>query len=301
MKQTYIILIATFICITIALLVGLMILQPFSINMYLEKMQSESNQVPAYAYYGIVHMGEDRIELDSILEANNIQGTVEEVFLLDDNRVWFVYSDNSNKSLWTLASVSHNGSNLKVIFSKQFGENGGDTVYKCSNQLQDEFWEKKNGFLIDGQIVLTDHVQLVIYDLASDTINEMAKAKYNYPKSYWIVDVLDKNQIAIEHNNQKFILTKEDMFQNSKALAALQGFSESKIWNGKNPFEKFFHCVQTDGENLYIVCNIMNWFGVLHTLVFQYDIDCNEVTYCFTQETFDVVPYEFYVIPQLAK
>ena len=268
----------------------------------LNNLPQEASTVPIYHNLGTLRIDGNRLVMSRVLEENGIVGEVAEVLVVYDERVWFVHRDIDNTEsgkTWNLYSVAPNGTDLQLHYSEMFGLDGGDYYYYCYNNYQNDFWETKNGFYYDGKIVLTDHVKLIEYDIQTGAVSKMATSEYVYPPNNIEVVVEDFCQIWISNQDQNRVVTIDSLAKSSEAFSTLLELENKKIWSRSSGLSKLLNGVQTDGEDLYIICSVQHWGGEIYAVVFQYDLCADNCDYSFYQYTSDTVDDSFYIVPRV--
>ena len=265
----------------------------------LKSLVQETTEIPPYNCITKFYIDGNCIDWHDWLEDNKIAGEVADVLVVYSDRVYFVVltTGDNGEFVWDLLSVNKTGGDPLKHLSESFGLDSGDGSYYGSHNCQEDYWESKNGFYHKGKITLTDHVKFVEYDIEKDKVEVLTASEYVYPENEVAVTIEDRQIITLDYMGIQQTVTPDDLKSSSKAFAKLMELYQKKTWDGRSRLEWLFANVQTDGENVYIICSAFNWGGWTYAVVFQYDLSEEDCNYCFYDFTIDHIDEDFYVVP----
>ena len=274
-----------------------------NINHIFDAYEIETTEMIPYVYYDTLIFGNIIIDFGEILNENKCNGAFHEVYVIQDDTIWFGYADvksNENDSIqWNIASINVSGKGFNICYSGDFClEIGADKVYmhNNNNHLKEDY-QTDNGFYYDGKIVLTDHVKTVEYDLQTNNSTEFMATSYEYPTLLIEAEIVDHHTISFLKENKQKVFDVKQGKQTSKVFKKLYELEKEKNWQGKSYLSELFDKVQIVNDQIYIICRVFNWDGETHAIVFQYDYDTNSCKYAFHCFMDDIIGNDLYVVP----
>lgn len=275
------------------------------INDMFDSFEMETVKEVAYMCYDTLVYEDEVLNFRDVLKNNQINGIFHEVYVIQNNTVWFGFSDSERNEKgarkWNIATVSMDGSMMEIVYSGEFcqGEKADQTYIQNSNCHKKERYSAASGFYYDGKIVLTDHMKTVEFDIQTVSSKEITVEDLNYPILEVEVDIEDVQTITFCKNSEVKIFNIERAKETSGVFEQLYGLENKKNWQGESYLSKLFDKVQIVDNQIYIICRVMNWNGETHAIVFQYDFGNNSCQYAFHQYMDDLVGNNLYVIPMI--
>lgn len=275
------------------------------INNMFNSFEVETPEPVAYVYYNTLVFQDKTLNFDELLKQKKIDGTFHEVYAIQNNIVWFGYSDaeldENDAQQWYIASVTSDGNNLSVAYSGTFclGENADQSYVQYNNSYKEEFYSSANGFYDDGKIILTDHVKTVEFDLNTVSSQEVSTQDYDFPTLPVQVEILDYKTITFCKNSEQKIFNTETGETTSKALKKMMELKTEKDWEGESYLSELFDQVQMVNDQIFILCRVTNWLGETHAIAFQYDFEKNACQYAFHRFMGDIISNDLYVVPTI--
>lgn len=276
-----------------------------NLNDRFDAYETETAEKVPYVCFDILVSNGVKFDFGEFLDENVPNGVFHEVYAIQDDVIWFGYSDdkrNENGARnWYIASVSIDKANFKTAYSGEFClELEADQAYvQNNNSHSKERYLEANGFYYDGKIILTDHVKTVEYDLATGISTEYLSVEYEYPALPIETEIIDSRTISFSKNSEQKIFNVETGSQTSTAFKDLLELNEEKIWSGESCLSDLFDKVQIVNNQAFIMCRAMNWNGETHAIVFQYDFENNSCKYAFHCFMNDIIGNDLYVVPMI--
>lgn len=84
-------------------------------------------------------------------------------------------------------------------------------------------------------------------------------------------------------------ITLESMAEKSSNAKQISGLSSYKRWNRKSFLSDFFQYVKVINDQIYILCEVMNWNGEAFAVVFKYDFNTEQTFYVMSEKISDRV------------
>lgn len=271
-----------------------------STKSHLNSLMQEAPVIPAYNSLAHFYVDGNSIDWYDVLQDNEIEGQLAEVLVVYNDRIFFVVEeqcDDGIGKMWSLLSVNKTGKNLLIHLNENFGLDGGDNAYQCNNACRDAYWESKNGFYHNGRIILTDRVKFVEYDIENGNMRLMSSPEYVYPENEVGVVKKDSQTLLVNYMGIQRTITPDALKRGSQAFTSFMELSQKETWDGRSRLERLFTNVQTDGENIYIICSAYNWSGETYAVVFLLDMQEDNCNYSFYQYVIDSVDERFYLVP----
>lgn len=260
-----------------------------------EESLSEKADIPAYQHYSKLIINSKEWSMGTLLEENGIDGSFQEALAMNDDHVWFVYTyqeEDTKEKVWNIAALDLETGQINTLYTEVFGDH-----YRVIT----DGLKNKSAFYHNGKIVLTDHEKLTEYDIQTGSIRNMPESEYDYPDFSWNAEITDHKTIRITNDTKERVIKPESLAQSSEAFSAILESGDRKIWNGEVSSQYLFDSVQTDGENCYIFCRLMNWHGESYAIVFEYHMDSEKLQYCFYRYTSERFHNNLFVIPRIGQ
>lgn len=256
-----------------------------------------------YVYFDKLCIGDNTIDFSEILDKNNYHVFFHEVYVIQDDTIWFGFSDaqrnEDGSRKWNIASMKVTDQQPNICYSGLFCmDTEADQYYvQNNNDHSKDGYQSDNGFYYDGKIVLTDHVKTVEYDLETNTASEFLAAGYEYPSLEIKAEIVDYHTINFITGSLKKVFDVERGKLTSNVFGKIFDLEKETNWEGMSCVSHFFDKIQIIDNQIYILCSVMNWHGETHAIVFQYDYDTNSCKYAFHCFMNDVIGNDLYIVP----
>ena len=275
------------------------------INNMFNSFEVETPEPVAYVYYNTLVFQDKTLNFDELLEKNGIDGIFREVYVIQNDTVWFGYSDTerdeNGAKQWHIASVTIDGKDLNVAYTGAFclSDKADQTYRQNNNSHKEERYLNANGFYDDGKIILTDHVKTVEFDLNTVSSQEVSTQDYDFPTLPAQVEILDYETITFCKNSEEKTFNTETGETTSKAFKKMMELKTEKDWEGESYLSELFDQVQMVNDQIFILCRVTNWLGETHAIAFQYDFEKNACQYAFHCFMGDIISNDLYVVPTI--
>lgn len=260
----------------------------------MSRYKTENTPLVAYAYFNTVHIDDEVINLDNVLDNENY--IVEQVFCVDKNKIYFCYRYHENKKVhWCLATVDTDGSKFNIVFDESF-DFDNDTRYDISVSKD---YKNRTGYFYDDKIIITDYAKLIEYNIKTAVCTEYKYADYNHPSMHLSWEFSDNDEdISFYKSTDKVFINKDTLSSKSDVAKKIIEKNNHNIWNGDNALMCFFDSVQVVNDDVYLICRVLGYYGSTYALVFRCDLVEQEYKYAGYFFTGDVINEdEFYIIP----
>lgn len=269
----------------------------------LNSLERETDNVPVYVSYGDIYINGEKISCDKFIKER--RGEVSEVFVVKDNRIWFLWSryitvdKPYDTGIWSISSVALDGTDMEVHWSGEFcnSESANITYMRREYHWDENRFTVVNGYYYDGKIVLTDHDKLVEYNMTRGTAIEFKASEYEYPEVPLIADIQDHQKICFTKGTETRTIDLETAANNSEAFRKIKELEDKGDWENVPLLEYLFDSVQMVNDDIFIICRIINYSGETHAVIFEYDFDSNTCKYAFNHYTNDIISTDLYLIP----
>lgn len=264
------------------------------------KVETEES-VPYICYDNLVY-NDMLVNFNELLEKNGINGVFHEVYVIQNDTIWFGYSDtekNENGARqWNIATVDISGKEFNIAYSGEFcfGNTADRSYSQKNNSHQEERYITANGFYHDGKIILTDHVKMIELDVETTDWKEIVIEHYKFPVLPIETEIIDYQTITFSRDSEQKIFNVETGKRTSVAFEKLFKLEKEKTWQGKSYLSELFDKVQIVNNHIYIICRVINWDGETHAVVFQYDFENNSCKYAFHCFMDDLIGNDLYVV-----
>lgn len=251
-----------------------------------------------YVFFDTVYIkGKKELKLKSVLnEGMNIK----QVFCIWNNKVYFSYQYVEEDFLhWCIAFVDLDDLFLNVVVDEKFGhaDNEKNNVYRVS--FSDDYCNR-NGYYLNGVIVITDFNKLIEYDIKENVYNTMYYEDYQQIKNKFTYNIENCKEVVFKQKNNIIRLDKDSLSDKSDIAKEIIDSNENTIWNGASSLEYFFNGVKIIDDKVYLICRVLNFSGETFAIVFSCDLDKETfayVGYCYTNDIIN--DSEFYIVPEM--
>ena len=244
-----------------------------SMSNFLNELNPEVEAFPAYVKFDTLYVANKQIAFDSLFPDKN-----GEFVVIIENEVWVVYSDNK---LWKIVTVNLDNFNIEERYSGEF-----DTFLKHGTRsLEDELYADRYVYYNNGFIVLNDRKKVVEYSINKESYVEYKSAEYVHPNSD-ITAKIDREevndpQIAFSQKHTEQLFCFFDHIEDSEAVNAISKLQNKKTWDGTPCLKWVLSDVRKCGKDIYIVSEILDYWGNAYAVVFLYDFESNSCKYVF--------------------
>ena len=83
------------------------------------------------------------------------------------------------------------------------------------------------------------------------------------------------------------------MAEKSACAKQIATLSSYKNWDEKSFLCNFFKEVKVVGNQVYLLCEVLNWVGARFAVEFQYDFQTEQVTYMTSQKISDTITFNY--------
>ena len=269
-----------------------------------EAFSHETNEEVPYVHGQTLMLDGMSLDFDLILEANSIDGFFHEVYVIQNDVVFFGYStalgNQRSGRLWNIATLTIEDKAVNSVYCEEFcSENGADQRYvPNSNDHSKNRYLTANGFYYDHKIVLTDHIKLTEFDLRTGSALKYSTKDYQYP-TMLDVEIVDYQTIIFSKNHSEKTFDINQGKQSSVVFNEMSKLEKEKNWDKKPLLSYLFDKVQIADDQIFIICRVMNWHGETHAVVYLYDFETNTCQYAFHHFMNDVITDNLYVVPRI--
>ena len=272
------------------------------INNKLNTMQIEASAQPAYVAYNTLYWEDKEISFSEFVRQNIGKAYFKEILVIRGDRIWFIYVKDDDRQtageLWYLASVDQNGSDLQNHFCGEFGaaENASINVWEGNPACRELYYEEKNAFYISDKIIMQDGVKLIEYNMETGAVTEKEASQFVFPEEPIIVEIENRKEICFKQGGTEKHFTTDDGKKQSSAFGIMMTLEKKKTAMGTGFLEYLFHNVQFVGNEIYIICEVLNWHGETYALLYQYDFETNSCRYVGNHFMNDIVGRDMYLV-----
>ena len=205
---------------SIFLFIGILvlgILGMFILSMYnpLKNVSQEVEKIPVFVDYDTVYAGADEYNLRILCGGNDIG----EAFFVHDGKIFFEYNSYDIKagtSDWHIASVDMETEEVQTYCVLNDAKDG-------YHKNLSEDYIKRDGFYINGKIVLNNDQEVLEYDINSQKIQKYSYEEYDFPSREVSGEALDKTTIQINKNGEVKTWNLETMSEKSPGIRKIEG------------------------------------------------------------------------------
>lgn len=247
-----------------------------SLNHFLKGITNESDLVPTYVTYGDLHIGDETVHVSEIHRKQKNSDGFQEILCVIDEEAYYVYT--ASTGAWTIASMDLETKEIQ----DHYAFSDAQSAYQSEHY---EDYSERMGFYHDGKIVLSDHLSVLEYDIATGVIKQQAYDTYTFPKLPVYGECTD-NVLTLHFEDSVETFTLEDMASNSKGIARIYELKDKKNWNGYSYLAGFLatNTTQVIGDRIYFMDGVMNYHGEPTAIILEYDREQNTwryVTMCY--------------------
>ena len=299
MRRVWIVICATIVVMTSVFLEGCTCSKKM-IDFFDTLVKETTEEIP-YVYNDTLVLEGTSLNFSELLQKNGVDGTFREVYVVQDDIVFFCYSTNGDGQnggdIWHIATASIDDQVVESIYSEEFCfDSAADRHYILNNNDHSiNRYETANGFYHNNKVVLTDHVKLIEFDLTAKKAVVFKATEYRYP-SMPNVQIVDYETIVFSQGSRQQTFSINRAKETSKAFEKILELEENENWQGKSLLSNLFDKVEVVNGKIYIICRIMNWNGETHAAVFEYDFETNSCQYAFHCFTNDLITENLYVV-----
>lgn len=299
-RKNIIIIIVMVVMIWVLLIVGIVFcIQNYVKKIYenpLENISSESEQVPNFVVYGELHSKYGEVYIESVFAKQDENIDLQEILCVKDEKAYFVYSTSYEDTYcWEIGSID-----LKTLEVQSHGTFVEPAEYYKVAEFNDDY-KMQNGYYFEDQIILTDHKDILVYDLEQQCSKIYVYDEYDFPEKQIYGEALDTETIKIKKQGISQEYSLEKMAEQSDSIEQIYELKERKIWNGDSPLNWFFseYSVQVAEDKVYAVCQCLNSQGYAYAVILEYMESTDSWRYVTSIRTAagDIVHGRCYVVP----
>lgn len=270
-----------------------------------ESFSAETSEKTPYVQHNIFVFDDVVLDFNALLVENDIDGTFHEVYAIQDNVIFFGYSeaqkDPNGGRVWHVATITIGQKECTSVFSAVFctASEADQHYIPNSNSHSPDRYTKANGFYHDKKIVLTDHSKLIEFDIRTGSAKEFDVQSYSYP-TMPVVEIVDCQTIRFSKDVHEKTFGVNEGTKSSTVFEKMMELSKEKTWNGDSLLWDLFTKVQIVDNQIYIICRVMNWNGETHAVVYQYNFETNGCQYAFHCFMDDLITNNLYVVPLIS-
>ena len=293
MKKLIIILLAATAVIAVILSVVIPLDTKYNLRNFFQELQSESSA--SYIQVLFRQFVQDKDGNPLFEEKDLEKGTLEIVFCARNNRVYFGYTSKVPETkaqyrIWHIASVDMQGKDFQEhyvgnLFDDLFDDSVESPGFRDLSTYSDQY--KRYGGFYDGEgrIFLRGNAKIICFYPDTGHVEEVEKL----PDNPYTWEIKDCQSITISDGITQKIITLESMAEKSACAKQIATLSSYKNWDGKSFLCNFFQEVKVVGNQVYLLCEVLNWVGVRFAVEFQYDFQTEQVTYMTSQKISDTI------------
>lgn len=289
MKKLIIILLATAAVFAVILSVVIPLDTKYNLRNFFQELQSESSA----SYIQVLFRQFVQDKEDNLLfeEKDLEKGTLEIVFCARNNRVYFGYSSKvpetkAQYKIWHIASVDMQGKDFQEHYVGNLFDDAVISPDFMDLSTYSDRYERYGGFYDgEGRIFLRGNAKIICFYPDTDHVEEVEKL----PDNPYTWEIKDCQSITISDGITQKTITLESMAEKSACAKQIATLSSYKDWDGKSFLRHFFQEVKVVGNQVYLLCEVVNWVGVNFAVEFQYDFQTEQVTYMTSQKISDSI------------
>lgn len=251
------------------------------------RITSDCSVLPAYMTLNGLYYDNIHIDPASICESEHQQNSFREVLLIDDNRVFVVYtSERPDDFSWHLAFIDRN----TLILTELYRLSNAQSPYVVSF---DNPPSGRSAFYHNDHIIMTDGHIVVCYNLENDHCEEFQYSSFTFPdQTYWGWTE-DGTTVNIKSNDKLETFSASDFVKSSASVARIVEQAQGN--------KLYFRdgCVQYVDGALYVITEFYNPFGVPYGLIMMYDEHAKSWQYVTCCINWDTIEQQFYIVPTM--
>lgn len=254
-------------------------------------IKTESENIHSYAIHRtLIHEGKN-IDIYKLMKLEK-EFEVEEILYIQGNIAYIVYTYVYDGCNWIIAAVDLDTGDVEecCVFADS---------YEPYIEQPGRPYKERNGYYLDGQIVLSNGRTVLVYDIATKAEHRFSYDEYDFSKSKVYGDYIDGISVKLFVDEKEIILTLEDLLNHSESVNRILSLRSKKIWNSNNSLYDFFsdYSVQCVGERVYLVGRCLNYYGSSFAVILEYDVENSVWKYVANQYTWDNCHRKMYIIP----
>lgn len=289
MKKLIIILLAMAAVIAVILSVVIPLDTKYNLRNFFQELQSESSA--SYIQVLFRQFVQDKDDNPLFEEKDLEKGTLEIVFCARNNRVYFGYSSKvpetkAQYKIWHIASVDMQGKDFQEHYVGNLFDDAVISPDFMDLSTYSDRYERYGGFYDgEGRIFLRGNPKIICFYPDTGHVEEVEKL----PDNPYTWEIKDHQSITISDGTTQKTITLESMAEKSACAKQIATLSSYKNWAGKSFLCHFFREVKVVGNQVYLLCEVLNWVGVRFAVEFQYDFQTEQVTYMTSQKISDSI------------
>lgn len=289
MKKLIIILLATAAVFAVILSVVIPLDTKYNLRNFFQELQSESSA--SYIQVLFRQFVQDKDGNPLFEEKDLEKGTLEIVFCARNNRVYFGYSSKvpetkAQYKIWHIASVDMQGKDFQEHYVGNLFDDAVISPDFMDLSTYSDRYERYGGFYDgEGRIFLRGNPKIICFYPDTGHVEEVEKL----PDNPYTWKIKDCQSITISDGTTQKTITLESMAEKSACAKQIATLSSYKDWDGKSFLRHFFQEVKVVGNQVYLLCEVLNWVGASFAVEFQYNFQTEQVTYMTSQKISDTI------------
>lgn len=262
------------------------------LDKWLETLANESDGIPAYVVFGVLHTETDEINISQKCREQNKNNSLQEIFCIAEGKAYFVYVDMTAAHTWTIASLDLKTMEFRDIC--QFLSAKG--IYRDEHYGD---YGKRNGFYYDGQIILSDFTSVLVYDIHRNVTSWYDYNTYAVPRRMIYGEVVKEQTLCLHINDYTRTFTLQEMAENSDGIARIYALKDKETWNGSSYLVSFLNNnrIQVIGDKIYTIEAVLNYSGEPYAVILEYNCESDSWLYVSKSFAGDTVHGNCYIIP----
>lgn len=293
MKKLIIILLAMAAVIAVILSVVIPLDTKYNLRNFFQELQSESSA----SYIQVLFRQFVQDKEDNLLfeEKDLEKGTLEIVFCARNNRVYFGYTSKvpetkAQYKIWHIASVDMQGKDFQEHYVGNLFDDAVISPDFMDLSTYSDRYERYGGFYDgEGRIFLRGNPKIICFYPDTGHVEEVEKL----PDNPYTWEIKDHQSITISDGTTQKTITLESMAEKSACAKQIATLSSYKNWDEKSFLCNFFKEVKVVGNQVYLLCEVLNWVGARFAVEFQYDFQTEQVTYMTSQKISDTITFNY--------
>ena len=293
MKKLIIILLAMAAVIAVILSVVIPLDTKYNLRNFFQNLQSESSA--SYIQVLFRQFVQDKDDNPLFEEKDLEKGTLEIVFCARNNRVYFGYSSKvpetkAQYKIWHIASVDMQGKDFQEHYVGNLFDDAVISPDFMDLSTYSDRYERYGGFYDgEGRIFLRGNPKIICFYPDTGHVEEAEKL----PDNPYTWEIKDHQSITISDGTTQKTITLESMAEKSACAKQIATLSSYKNWDEKSFLCNFFKEVKVVGNQVYLLCEVLNWVGARFAVEFQYDFQTEQVTYMTSQKISDTITFNY--------
>ena len=259
----------------------------------LKNVPPETNVKPSVVVYGTIHTDGKTIEISQLCRKHDKNYILYDVFCVQNEKVYFMFADrNKAARTWVIGSIDIN----TEAFYEHCRFSDAQEVYRHNHSSP---YNNRNGYYIDGRIVLNDRVTVLSYDITSQHVYTYPYDDYDFPHTYIVGEATSTSEISIKTGTINKSFTLQEMAENSESIADIVELDQEKTWSGATYLQGFFsdNCVQRIDGHIYAVGSCLNYWGSSYAVILHYEPERGIWQYVSSVFADDTAHISCYLVP----